>query len=169
MTAPERILTYIQKTYQPEAVVVYGSFADGSAGAGSDFDALVIAGSRACHDASEIDGVTLDVFVYPAATFCADYDPENFERIAVGHENDPERGARCMLCYELRLRKTAEFMEAHNAGSELPFDYFASTLSLSPLKNAEALNSIAEQIAGQKHLQAELLRLPFLKGRGSGA
>lgn len=53
MTAPERILTYIQKTYQPEAVVVYGSFADGSAGAGSDFDALVIAGSRACHDASE--------------------------------------------------------------------------------------------------------------------
>ena len=59
MTAPERILTYIQKTYQPEAVVVYGSFADGSAGAGSDFDALVIAGSRACHDASEIDGVTL--------------------------------------------------------------------------------------------------------------
>lgn len=86
--------------------------------------------------------------------FIEDYDPENFERIAVGHENDPERGARCMLCYELRLRKTAEFMEAHNAGSELPFDYFASTLSLSPLKNAEALNSIAEQIAGQKHLQA---------------
>ena len=41
MTAPERILTYIQKTYQPEAVVVYGSFADGSAGAGSDFDAPV--------------------------------------------------------------------------------------------------------------------------------
>ena len=84
MTAPERILTYIQKTYQPEAVVVYGSFADGSAGAGSDFDALVIAGSRACHDASEIDGVTLDVFVYPAATFCADYDPEDFVQIFDG-------------------------------------------------------------------------------------
>ena len=64
--------------------MVYGSFADGSAGAGSDFDALVIAGSRACHDASEIDGVTLDVFVYPAATFCADYDPEDFVQIFDG-------------------------------------------------------------------------------------
>ena len=101
-----------------------------------------------------IDELNAEDPEHPIHCFIEDYDPENFERIAVGHENDPERGARCMLCYELRLRKTAEFMEAHNAWSELPFDYFASTLSLSPLKNAEALNSIAEQIAEQKHLQA---------------
>lgn len=77
------------------------------------------------------------------------YSPAEFERISKGAENEPEGGARCSLCYELRLRKAAE--EAKAAG----FDYFASTLSISPLKSSQRLNEIGERLAeeiGVPHL-----------------
>ena len=64
-----------------DAVIVYGSFADGSANLNSDFDALIIAGKEKAHDSSIVDGVVLDVFVYPAETFSADYDPEEFVQV----------------------------------------------------------------------------------------
>ncbi len=78
------------------------------------------------------------------------YDPESFERIAKGHETDPERGDRCLACYALRLKKTAEYMKQHRT----EFEYFATTLTLSPLKSAEALNDISEQLAVSMQLQA---------------
>lgn len=46
-----------------------------------DFDALIIAGKEKTHDSSIVDGVVLDVFVYPAETFSADYDPEEFVQV----------------------------------------------------------------------------------------
>ena len=99
---------------------------------------------------------------HPIDCIIEEYDPESFETIAKGHETDPERGARCLRCYALRLNKTAEYMHKFNLEciyevsnkSMLPFDYFATTLTLSPLKSAEALNDIAEQIAMQKQLKA---------------
>ena len=66
MVNTEKIVGYLKKTYQPDAVIVYGSFADGSANLNSDFDALIIAGKEKAHDSSIVDGVVLDVFVYPA-------------------------------------------------------------------------------------------------------
>lgn len=81
MVNTANILEYLNRTYQPDAVIVYGSFADGSANRNSDFDALVIADSGKTHDSSVVDGVTLDVFVYPAETFSADYDPEEFVQV----------------------------------------------------------------------------------------
>ena len=87
-----------------------------------------------------------------------DYDPGEFERIAAGHEQDPERGERCHRCYELRLRRTAEYMADFNAAcvqnGERPFDYFTTSLSISPLKNAEALNDIAERLADEYGLKS---------------
>lgn len=77
----EKIVGYLKKTYQPDAVIVYGSFADGSANLNSDFDALIIAGKEKAHDSSIVDGVVLDVFVYPAEMFSADYDPEEFVQV----------------------------------------------------------------------------------------
>ena len=59
-----------------------------------------------------------------------DYEPELFYEMAKGRENLPERGERCYDCYKLRLRKTAEYAKAHG------FDYFSTTLSISPYKNA---------------------------------
>ncbi|AAS12641.1 epoxyqueuosine reductase QueH [Treponema denticola] len=64
------------------------------------------------------------------------YDPQEFYEISQGLEDCPEGGERCMRCYLLRLKKTAE--RAKKDG----FDFFTSTLSVSPLKNAEKLNTI---------------------------
>lgn len=65
-----------------------------------------------------------------------DYLPEEFAAAARGLEGEPEGGARCRNCFELRLRRTAR--EAR----ENAFDFFATTLTLSPLKNARLINEI---------------------------
>ncbi|MBO4910776.1 MAG: epoxyqueuosine reductase QueH [Lachnospiraceae bacterium] len=83
----------------------------------------------------------------------ADYDPDSFYRMAKGLETCPERGERCHKCYELRMRKTAE--AALTAGE---FDYFATTLTLSPLKDSEAINRIGlkiEEDTGMKYLPSD--------------
>lgn len=77
----EKIISYLKETYHPDAIITYGSFADGSANENSDFDALVIANHEKTHDASVIDGILLDVFVYPSDLFLTEYDPEEFLQI----------------------------------------------------------------------------------------
>lgn len=72
-----------------------------------------------------------------------DQDPSSFFRAVVGLENEPERGKRCYVCYRLRLEKTAQVAKEHG------FSYFATTLTLSPYKNAEWLNEIGEEIGGR--------------------
>lgn len=67
------------------------------------------------------------------------HEPEEFLRIARGHEEDPEGGERCFACYALRLQKTAE------TAAEGEFDYFTTTLTISPFKNAEKLNEIGKK------------------------
>ncbi len=69
------------------------------------------------------------------------YEPDCFWEMAKGLENCPEGGERCFGCYELRLRKTAELAK------EQGFDYFTTTLTISPLKNAGKLNEIGERLA----------------------
>lgn len=65
-----------------------------------------------------------------------DYENEEFKKIAKGLENEIEGGARCYECYYLRLQKTIEkAIENH-------FDYFGTTLTVSPYKNAEVINNI---------------------------
>ena len=60
-----------------------------------------------------------------------------------GLENEPEGGARCAVCFKLRLKRTAEF--AKNNG----FEYFTTTLTVSPLKDANLLNLIGQDVANQ--------------------
>ncbi len=69
-----------------------------------------------------------------------DHEAAAFLQMAQGLEREPERGKRCYLCYELRLKRTAEIAK------EKGFYYFATTLTLSPYKNAEWLNEIGERI-----------------------
>ncbi len=68
-----------------------------------------------------------------------DHEKERFEEMALGLEKEPERGKRCYLCYGLRLSKTAE--RAAKEG----YNFFATTLTLSPLKNTQWLNEIGEK------------------------
>lgn len=69
------------------------------------------------------------------------YDSEKFYAMAKGLEEVPEGGERCFQCYELRLRETAR------RAKEGDFDYFTTTLSISPLKNADKLNEIGGRLA----------------------
>ena len=84
MDTVDLIMSYLSETYHPHAVIIYGSYADGSAGEHSDFDALVIADCAKTHDAARIGGTTLDVFVYPPEAFRSDYDPEEFIQVYDG-------------------------------------------------------------------------------------
>lgn len=70
---------------------------------------------------------------------CAPYEPDSFNALAKGREELPEGGARCFDCYRLRLAKSAEV--ALSGG----FDYFTTTLSISPHKNAMWLNTIGKE------------------------
>lgn len=79
--------------------------------------------------------------LYPIDIVEGDYEPEAFYEIAKGLEQCQEGGERCFACYELRLQKTAE------AAVKAGFDYFATTLTISPLKNAQKLNEIGESLA----------------------
>ncbi|MDE7192955.1 MAG: epoxyqueuosine reductase QueH [Oscillospiraceae bacterium] len=77
------------------------------------------------------------------------YDPTRFLNAVNGLENAPEGGERCFICYRLRLERAAQYASEHG------FDYFCSTLSISPRKNCDKLNSIGEELSeiySVKHL-----------------
>lgn len=69
------------------------------------------------------------------------YNYDEFLEIAKGLETVPEGGARCFKCYKLRLEKTAKLAK------EKGFDYFCTTLSISPLKNSQKINEIGYEVA----------------------
>ena len=77
---------------------------------------------------------------YPVAFAAGPYDSERFFQMAKGLEQVKEGGERCFRCYELRLREAAKM--AKNA----EFDYFTTTLSISPLKKADKLNEIGVRL-----------------------
>lgn len=95
---------------------------------------------------------------YPITFLAGDYDSQRFYEMAKGLETVPEGGERCFKCYELRLRKSAE------TAKEGGFDYFTTTLSISPLKNAQKLNEIGEKIA--EEMGISYLNSDFKKKNG---
>jgi len=80
---------------------------------------------------------------YPVSFIEGDYAPKRFFDIAKGYETVPEGGERCFRCYEMRLRETGRMAKEGN------FDYFTTTLSISPLKNAQKLNEIGKCLSGE--------------------
>lgn len=86
---------------------------------------------------------------YPVSFAGVRYDPERFFAMARGMEGLPEGGERCFACYRLRLEETAR--QAAAGG----YDYFTTTLSISPLKNAGRLNGIGGELA-------EIYGVPYL-------
>lgn len=90
--------------------------------------------------------------------FDCDYDYRDFERIAKGYENCREGGERCFRCYELRLKKTADEAKKGN------FDYFCTTLSISPLKNSQRINEIGLSL--EKEIGVKWLPSDFKKKEG---
>ena len=95
---------------------------------------------------------------YPVDFKEGNYDTECFYEISKGLEQEPEGGARCFLCYRLRLE------EAVKVAKEGKFDYVTTTLSISPHKNAAKLNEIGEEL--EKIYQVQYLPSDFKKKNG---
>lgn len=87
-----------------------------------------------------------------------DYLHEQYLDFIAGHEEDPEGGDRCHLCYEQRLEETAKYASAHH------FDWFCTTLTVSPYKNAPLLNEIGLRLGEQ--YQVPFLVSDFKKKNG---
>lgn len=87
-----------------------------------------------------------------------DYDHEAFQKISIGLETALEGGARCHLCYRLRLEKTAKMAK------ELGYSYFGTSLTVSPYKNAKILNEIGMELS--EIYQINYLYSDFKKNNG---
>ena len=88
----------------------------------------------------------------------SDYESDKFYAATKGFENEREGGARCALCFKLRLEETAK------KAKELGFDIFGTTLTVSPHKNAELINSIG--LAIERELDIKFLVSNFKKQDG---
>ncbi|HIT90948.1 MAG TPA: epoxyqueuosine reductase QueH [Candidatus Merdenecus merdavium] len=89
---------------------------------------------------------------YPVEFLAGTYEPSKFYHAIKGMEHMKEGSQRCYSCYELRLRESAVIAK------ELEFDYFTTTLSISPMKNAAKLNEIGSQLEeeyGVKYLHSD--------------
>ncbi|MGN0987997.1 MAG: epoxyqueuosine reductase QueH [Otoolea sp.] len=81
--------------------------------------------------------------VHPIHFVEGTYHPEEFYEAVKGHEEDPEGGERCGICFRLRLS------EAARLAKEGGYDWFTTTLTISPLKNAARLNEIGEEMGAK--------------------
>ncbi len=88
----------------------------------------------------------------------SEYDPQRYLDKIKGLENEPERGGRCSVCFDMRLSYAAKRAIEHQC------DYFATTLTISPLKNSSIINSIGEEV-GRKY-GATYLPTDFKKKNG---
>lgn len=91
-------------------------------------------------------------FIHPVELLPCQYDGQAFVQAARGLEGEPEGGKRCEACFRLRLRYAAQ------EAARLRFDYYTTTLSISPMKNAPLLNQLGEEIGrefGVAHLPSD--------------
>lgn len=87
-----------------------------------------------------------------------DYDNVLYNKAVIGLENEPERGNRCTVCFKLRLEKTAMLANNNN------FDYFGTTLTVSPYKNSNLINDIGKSL--EPEYEVKWLFSDFKKGDG---
>lgn len=80
-------------------------------------------------------------FLHPVSLVEGEYKPEDFYEMAKGLEDVPEGGERCFRCYRLRMEEAARLAEQGG------YDYFTTTLSISPLKNAGKINEIGQELS----------------------
>lgn len=78
---------------------------------------------------------------YPISFLDCDYEHEAFEKVSEGLESEKEGGPRCFKCYKMRLERTAQ------VAKEKGFEYFGTSLTVSPYKNALKINEIGEELS----------------------
>ncbi len=90
-----------------------------------------------------IEALNAECEGYTISFIEGDYEPERFLNLVKGYELSPEGGDRCKFCFRQRLEATATLAQSQG------FDYFATTLTVSPLKNADVLNELGLALAEQ--------------------
>ena len=131
-------LEYLSKTFDI-TVLFYNPNIESEMEFNKRVDELI----RFIDECRSIEGVNLEIL---------DYDNSEFYNAVEGLEDEKEGGVRCFKCYELRLRKTAEYAKEHN------FEYITTTLTISPHKNSEKINEIGLKVAeeyGLKYLLSD--------------
>jgi predicted adenine nucleotide alpha hydrolase (AANH) superfamily ATPase len=87
-----------------------------------------------------------------------DYQPEDWHKAIRGLENEPEKGARCISCFEYRLKRTFEFAKQNNIG------YVTTVLTVAPYKDSKTVFDIAGRLS--KEYGVKFLELDFKKNNG---
>lgn len=131
-------LEYLSKTFDI-TVLFYNPNIESEMEFNKRVDELI----RFIDECRSIEGVDLEII---------DYDNAEFYNAVEGLEDKEEGGARCFKCYELRLRKTAEYAKEHD------FEYITTTLTISPHKNSDKINEIGVKVAeeyGLKYLLSD--------------
>ena len=126
-------LEYLSKTFDI-TVLFYNPNIESEMEFNKRVDELI----RFIDECRTIEGVNLEIL---------DYDNSDFYEAVKGLEDKEEGGARCFKCYELRLRKTAEYAKEHD------FEYITTTLTISPHKNSDKINEIGVQVAEEYNLK----------------
>lgn len=131
-------LEYLSKTFEI-TVLFYNPNIESEMEFNKRVDELI----RFIDECRSIEGVNLEIL---------DYDNSEFYDAVEGLEDVKEGGVRCFKCYELRLRKTAEYAKEHD------FEYITTTLTISPHKNSDKINEIGVKVAeeyGLKYLLSD--------------
>ena len=131
-------LEYLSKTFDI-TVLFYNPNIESEMEYNKRVDELI----RFIDECRSIEGVNLEIL---------DYDNSEFYNAVEGLEDEKEGGVRCFKCYELRLRKTAEYAKEHD------FEYITTTLTISPHKNSDKINEIGVKVAeeyGLKYLLSD--------------
>lgn len=76
-----------------------------------------------------------------------DYDNDLYNNLVIGLEKEPERGNRCNICYRMRMEKTAILAKENN------YDFFCTTLSISPYKNSELINKLGNELEAMYNIK----------------
>lgn len=124
------------------------------------FEITVFCYNPNIHPAEEYDHRVAEIrrliseseYKHPVKVIEGSFEPSDFYSAVKGYEKEREGAERCFICYRLRLEETAK------KAKEQGFDYFTTTLSISPLKNAEKINEIGEALAekyGIRHLPSD--------------
>ena len=116
------------------------------------FDITVFYDNPNIDTAAEHDLRARELKTFTARSVLADeaviqpYDPASYYAAVCGLEQEPEGGARCERCFALRLRNAARYAAAHG------YDYYTTTLTISPMKNAALLNALGEQMGQEENI-----------------
>lgn len=157
----EQIISYIKQHYDPLSILLYGSYANGTNNLNSDFDALVIARDHErFHDTSFVDGIQLDVFVYPAAYFDGGFDCEDFVQIydaSIVLDKDG-RGKELQTKVLSYLRSRPEKSQADLDAS---VDWCVKMLHRVQRGNAEGLFRWHWVLVDSLEIYCDLLRQPY--------